>query len=387
MHVSERLYPDEVLLELARDRLFRELLTSEEPGWPERLFGMKLWKSFAFPTLAVMEPAGVAGEEGERRRYAAKIGEELRKYAEESGAVFLDEEGRVGLLFSWVSKEALEELHGRMSCRFAHPINLGVGLPCNRLSELHHSYRQAVRALDDIFYRGAGRVVYFNELGSYRRIGEYPYAQERELFERARAEEGDAEKAVDDFYASLLEAGPLDRSNVDELTIRLLVGLEQRAHAEAEGEGVLRSLPSCDLLSIARMETLQDIKKYVTGLLRTWLEGSSFGPRDRQSVVIKQTIEYMKRDFEGATLHNTAEKVHMTPTYLSALFKSSTGKTFIEQLTDIRIEKAKQMLKGTCLKNYEVAEKVGYKDPRYFSQIFKKKVGLSPSEYRESAAI
>ena len=103
--------------------------------------------------------------------------------------------------------------------------------------------------------------------------------------------------------------------------------------------------------------------------------------------MIKQTIEYMKRDFEGATLYNTAEKVHMTPTYLSALFKNSTGKTFIEQLTDIRIEKAKQMLKGTCLRNYEVAEKVGYKDPRYFSQIFKKKVGLSPSEYRESAAI
>ncbi|MBW4839464.1 MAG: helix-turn-helix transcriptional regulator, partial [Paenibacillaceae bacterium] len=81
---------------------------------------------------------------------------------------------------------------------------------------------------------------------------------------------------------------------------------------------------------------------------------------------------------------SVAQKVYMTPTYLSMLFRANTGKTFIEHLTDIRIDKAKDMLRTTHYKNYEVAEKVGYQDSRYFSQIFKKKVGVSPSEYRES---
>jgi two-component system response regulator YesN len=92
----------------------------------------------------------------------------------------------------------------------------------------------------------------------------------------------------------------------------------------------------------------------------------------------------MEQECSQASLQNVAQQVYMTPTYLSLLFKLNTGKTFIEHLTDIRIEKAKDMLKSTHFKNYEVAEKVGYQDSRYFSQIFKKKVGLSPSEYRES---
>jgi len=391
MKVSEWLYPDDVLITLAKNRLFRELSngdeTRREPGGPERRIAWEPPRSFSFPTVAVMKPFAPEAGERERKVAAERMAGELERCVGSGGAVFLDEEGRVGLLFSWVSKEKLAELHGKLARKLTCPISVGVGLPCGKLAELHLSYRQAVRALDGVFYRGAGAIVYFNELDGFRKLAEYPLAKERELFERAKAAPERAEAAVDEFYASLLEEGPLDRASVDELTVRLLVGLEQRAFADAEGEEALRSLPGCDVLSIVRMETLQQIKAYVGRRLRMWLEGTAHAHRERQSAVIKMTIEYLKRDFECATLNETARKVHMTPSYLSALFKSATGKTFIEQLTDIRIEKAKQMLRGTRLKNYEVAEKVGYKDPRYFSQIFKKKVGLSPSEYRESAAI
>jgi YesN/AraC family two-component response regulator len=91
----------------------------------------------------------------------------------------------------------------------------------------------------------------------------------------------------------------------------------------------------------------------------------------------------MEQECRDASLDKMARKVYMTPSYLSMLFKVNTGKTFIEQLTDIRIDKAKDMLKNTCMRNYEVAEQVGYQDSRYFSQLFKKRVGLSPSQYRE----
>jgi two-component system response regulator YesN len=63
------------------------------------------------------------------------------------------------------------------------------------------------------------------------------------------------------------------------------------------------------------------------------------------------------------------------------IFKTEVGKTFNECLIDYRIERAKELLKDSRYKIYEVSGKVGYKDVKYFSQIFKKITGMSPSEY------
>ncbi|MNI85751.1 HTH-type transcriptional regulator YesS [compost metagenome] len=73
----------------------------------------------------------------------------------------------------------------------------------------------------------------------------------------------------------------------------------------------------------------------------------------------------------------------MTPNYLSMLFKSRTGRTFIDTLTDLRMEEAKRRITETGSKNFEISQDVGYQDPRYFSKLFKQKVGMTPSEYRE----
>jgi two-component system response regulator YesN len=65
------------------------------------------------------------------------------------------------------------------------------------------------------------------------------------------------------------------------------------------------------------------------------------------------------------------------------MFKRETGKNFVDYLNDIRIEKAKELLKDISLKTYEVAEKVGIPDAHYFSRLFKKYVGITPTEFRE----
>ena len=67
----------------------------------------------------------------------------------------------------------------------------------------------------------------------------------------------------------------------------------------------------------------------------------------------------------------------------SALFKVSTGTTFVEYLNHIRIEKAKELLRTTDLRTYEIADRVGYTDPRYFTYVFKKLTGMTSSEYRK----
>jgi two-component system response regulator YesN len=68
------------------------------------------------------------------------------------------------------------------------------------------------------------------------------------------------------------------------------------------------------------------------------------------------------------------------------MFKKELGKSFIDYLNDIRIEKAKGLLKDVKYKTYEVAEIVGISDAHYFSKLFKKHSGMTPSEYRETIA-
>lgn len=97
---------------------------------------------------------------------------------------------------------------------------------------------------------------------------------------------------------------------------------------------------------------------------------------------IKEAIIYMKDNYSrDVTVELVANELFISPSYLMHLFKAEVGKTFNDCLIDIRIEKAKELLRNSNYKIYEVCEFVGYSDSKYFSQIFKKVVGMSPSEY------
>ena len=82
------------------------------------------------------------------------------------------------------------------------------------------------------------------------------------------------------------------------------------------------------------------------------------------------------------SLASAAKVFYLNSSYLSRIFKKETGRSFVEYLTDLRIEKAKLLLKNSDLKIYEIAERVGIDNPNYFGILFKKVEGCSPLEYR-----
>ncbi|WP_274364945.1 helix-turn-helix domain-containing protein [Paenibacillus thermotolerans] len=378
------LFKDDVVLKLMRDNFLRDLVANKaysQQNIRETLTQLKLNPYFMYPAAALIEPS----KELKKREQAALIRECIEQQAPKGSVVFVDEAGRVCLLFSWISKETIESVRTMLNVRFSNNFNIGVGKPCKWLSDIHSSYAEASEALQNKFYKGAGQTIYYSEIVPYAQPEDYPDPKEQELFERVKsnAPSSEIDRAVNDFYAYILRNGPVPIKNVYELTIRLMVGMERRVFAEVERANGCKN-KSYELTAVFHMETLKELKQYVSCYLEDLGHILSKTVRDGHRSVIIKTIQYMEQEYHKATLYSVAQKVYMTPTYLSLLFKANTGKTFIEQLTDIRIDKAKEMLRSTHMKNYEVAERVGYQDSRYFSQIFKKKVGISPSKYRES---
>ncbi|MNJ47324.1 HTH-type transcriptional regulator YesS [compost metagenome] len=82
-------------------------------------------------------------------------------------------------------------------------------------------------------------------------------------------------------------------------------------------------------------------------------------------------------------MEQSAEYVNLSPYYFSKLFKMHTGENFIDYVTRLRIDEAKKLIVERRLSLKEICFEVGYKDPNYFSRVFKKMTGITPSEYRQ----
>ncbi|MGJ7034550.1 response regulator [Anoxybacillus eryuanensis] len=100
--------------------------------------------------------------------------------------------------------------------------------------------------------------------------------------------------------------------------------------------------------------------------------------------VIEQVEMFLQENYcYDVTLEEVAKYVHLTPYYFSKLFKKETGQTFIDYVTHLRIEKAKQLMCDEGLTVKEACYRVGYKDPNYFSRVFKKVTNMTPTQYRQ----
>lgn len=87
---------------------------------------------------------------------------------------------------------------------------------------------------------------------------------------------------------------------------------------------------------------------------------------------------------EDLSLNKAAHVANVSANHFSAIFSQNMGQTFIEYLTELRMNKAKELLRCTSKRSSEIAGEVGYKDAHYFSYLFKKAQGMTPSEYRKT---
>lgn len=122
----------------------------------------------------------------------------------------------------------------------------------------------------------------------------------------------------------------------------------------------------------------------VTSVLHFVLEYRDSKITGRYGDVILKAKKYIEENYadQNTTLTTVADEVCLSPNHFSTIFSQECKTTFIEYLTNVRIENAKKLLRETDMKGYDIAYECGFSDPHYFSYIFKKNTGLSPREYK-----
>ncbi|MBO5302729.1 MAG: response regulator [Lachnospiraceae bacterium] len=133
-----------------------------------------------------------------------------------------------------------------------------------------------------------------------------------------------------------------------------------------------------------RAKSMEDLEKLIGAILRKGIKLREESSKGRNQSVIRTALQYMEENYtdDSITLNRVAGVANVSANHFSALFSQEMEQTFIEYLTSLRMNKAKELLRCSDKRSGEIAIEVGYKDPHYFSFLFKKTQGCTPSEYR-----
>lgn len=198
--------------------------------------------------------------------------------------------------------------------------------------------------------------------------------------------EGDRETLIRLLHSILNTEPPLTLHALYLLALRLLLLFDELAFKSGqpfqETQLLINALPE----SLWSCRTPKESEELFTRLGTALMEHiQRTTPSSGGESIVRRIEAYLERHYadENISLSDMARRFHLHVTYLSELFKKTTGKNYTEYVTEIRIKKAKELLEHTELRVSDVAEMTGFSNANYFSQVFKKMTGLSPNEYRQ----
>ena len=133
-------------------------------------------------------------------------------------------------------------------------------------------------------------------------------------------------------------------------------------------------------------DSVENARNYISRLLKIILEYRNKLSDQKYVEIIDKARDFIQNNYqnEEMSLQTVASEVNVSSNHFSAIFRKETGETFIDFLTAVRMEKARTLLVCSAMKTSEIGFQVGYRDPHYFSYIFKKTQGMSPKEYRKA---
>lgn len=270
----------------------------------------------------------------------------------------------------------------------------GIGRTVCRISEIPDSYQVASRAFAFRFFEGANRFVEAKEYISDT-VGGMNLARddfnvdeinpkqvsrgELEGFLKIGSEE-EVEYFVDAYFK---EVG---QSALNSVMFRQFIAMNSYFSVSEFVESIGKSRENIETFN-AGSDCLKSVDETAQYLVRIFTEAIRIREKissSKYDLVVEEVYKYVENNFDDVelSLNDIAAHVNFSPSHLSMVFSQETGKTLIRYITDVRMSKAKELLRCTSKRSSEIGALTGYQDPHYFSYLFKKTQGITPTDFR-----
>ncbi len=261
-------------------------------------------------------------------------------------------------------------------------ISVGISSPSSDSGLFSHMYKSAVEAINQQFYEGVGKV-YFPQQpsGTIYEIGKQTYLSFKKKLRNSSVDE--AVDLIRNLNKDILKSHDPDINKIKKIFFNLLSILYECAaawdfydsHNESQSKNMWQDIDS--------QITLNDLSEFLIANIKNIIKKSN--SKETQMDKIDMIKNYILKNYNNNQLstQSLAEYFHLNQTYLCTYFKKATGSTINEYITELRIEKAKELMTNRRTKLYDVTTSVGFTDVNYFSTLFKRYTGLSPSDFRK----
>lgn len=339
---------------------------------------------------------------GEFSNSAVKVEQKIRKAAEDNGAIFFDFkiEG-TALLFKGDDdeqiKKSIDTAISRMKEVFDEYKNIryfgGIGQIVGRITEIPTSFDWASRAFAHLYLTSENAFLVgskeglkpSNDTDILSEIN--PQHIDRHLIKKFLR---GGETSETPFFLEEFLNG-IGNNAIKSSMLRQYIAMDVYFCVADFTENEL-GLTRTELegkVELPRADILMDENKtheYLVDIINTALSLRQDHALGRYHDVVNEVTAFIAEHYsdEELSLNTLAAQVNFSPNHLSAIFKQETGQPFIKYLTDYRMNVAKDLLRRSSKKSNEIGIMVGYKDPHYFSYLFKKTQGVTPTQYRNT---
>lgn len=269
-----------------------------------------------------------------------------------------------------------------------YKVSIGIGSIFSGIKNISCSYRDAVLALNNKFFRGMGSIINVEDI----KTKDFPVMDDSTLFEKVcglidsmfLAEKSELRYKINSIFD---DAVCLNKSGNSNSMIFKCMEIIMFIYFKLQEKSVQLKMSNKEntFANFSSKNSLYDLKIIFVKEIEQILEELNLFKRSNPNWSIIKIKEYINEHYsEKITLEEVAKVVFLNESYLSVFFKERTGMFFSDYILNVRIEKGKEMLKKSNLMVCEIAEKAGFSDYRYFCKVFKKEVNMSPLEYRNS---
>ena len=213
----------------------------------------------------------------------------------------------------------------------------------------------------------------------------YPFELERALLESlAQGDKPGTLQKLQEYLAALFAAGGGNPAWMNQKALELIVLLSRTLMEKgADEQQTLFWLQRCQK-EVSQRKNFHDLSAWLYETLSDLLDRTAGYADARHANIIHRCIQYIGTGYaEHLTLESAARALFLSPDYLSRIFSKETGTSFNRYLNNVRITKAKELIRSGNLRLTDISQMVGYDDQSYFTKVFRRITGMSPNEYRK----